>query len=105
MEYMMEPLKFKKANRSAYREGETPFAVKCTPLNLDGYTPISSKSGHMSFLWRFRGTIHKKNNCFKNCFEKCFEIELDPETCPNYSIFLFQNIFFGPCESGMESKY
>ena len=22
-------------------------------LNMEGYTPISSKSGHMPFLWRF----------------------------------------------------
>ena len=32
---------------------KTPFAVKYSPLNLEGYSPISSKSGHMSFLWRF----------------------------------------------------
>ena len=34
-------------------KGKTPFEVKYTPLNLEGYTPISSKSGHMSLLWRF----------------------------------------------------
>ena len=32
---------------------KTPFEVKYTSLNLEGYTPISSKSGHISFLWRF----------------------------------------------------
>ena len=34
-------------------KGKTPFEVKYTTLNLEGYTPISSKSGHISFLWRF----------------------------------------------------
>ena len=42
-----------------------------------------------------RGPIHKKNKCF----EKCFEMEFDLETYPNYSIYLFHNTFFGPCES------
>ena len=32
---------------------KNPFEVKYTSLNLEGYTPISSKLGHMSFLWRF----------------------------------------------------
>ena len=38
---------------SQIEKGKTSFPVKYTPLNLEVYTPISSKSGHMSFLWRF----------------------------------------------------
>ena len=40
-------------SRPAIEKVKPPFEVKYTSLNLEGYTPISSKLGHMSFLWRF----------------------------------------------------